>query len=536
MHVSEAELIEALCSPAAYPHEVAAVEHVRTHISHVFLAGDRAYKVKRAVDLDFVDMTALETRRRLCEEEVRLNSRLAPGVYLDALPVTRTPSGSLRIGGEGETMEWAVCMRRLPADQMLDVRLDAGAVDHRDVDALVERLARFHEACATGAGIDEHGFPEAVRGRILANLDEMDLGAEGEALGLFPKQVVAALRRHLLSFLESEAGRLASRVAAGRIREGHGDLHAANICRFEGEWIAFDCIEFRRDFRCLDTAAEVSFLAMDVAAHGCHALGEYLLRQAAVAEDDKEMPRLADLYRPHYAAVRAKVAALAALQSETDEERDRLVTLARRRVNLALGFIAPPTVVLTCGLPGSGKSVAARAIADALGAAVIRSDVVRKRLAGMAPTDRSGQAAGSTLYGEEMNARTLEAMRFLVEEACDARRSVVVDATNATRAWRDAFRSIAETRGVTAHLLWLDPPHAVIRERLVARATDPAEPSDAGVEVFERAIARFERPDEWPFEQLVVAADAPPAERLAERVLVSILAAPGPRHSGRGQT
>ncbi|MCA9284227.1 MAG: AAA family ATPase [Phycisphaerales bacterium] len=523
MPLSEQDLLHGLATASAYPHPVDAVEVVRTHISLVFLAGTRAYKVKRSLDLGFIDSTSAERRRRLCEEEIRLNRRLAPEVYLGVVPIVRRPDGALRVDADGEPLEWAVCMRRLPAAGMLDRLLDRGEVDHARLDGLVDVLVRFHGLCATGPGVDEYGTPEAVRRKVLGNLDQLEAVDEEESIGHLAAPLVEHLRRWTEAFIRPNEAMLRERVVQGRIREGHGDLHAGNICLVDEQWIVYDCIEFRKDFRCLDVAAELAFLAMDFAAHGFPAAGRHiLLRYSAVAEDPA-LPDLYPLYAAHYAAVRAKVAALQAETAMPDSDERRAASRRFcRSLCLAVGQTLPPTVVVMCGLPGTGKSVAARAVANALGATVIQSDVVRKRLAGLAPSDRRGSAPGSELYGDAMSRRTLDEMQRLAKEALTQGRSVVLDATHAARVWREAAAATARTAGIGAWLVWLDPPAATVRPRLVAREADSAEPSDAGVAVFEAARTRFERPDEWPFDRLVVVADAPAPERIAERLLVAV--------------
>ena len=251
-------LVSGLLDPAIYPHEVERVELIETHISWVFLAGARVYKVKKPVNLGFLDFTTLARRRHFCHEEVRLNRRLAPDVYLDVMEIKGTRRAP-RFGGAGRTIEVAVVMRRLAAERMLESLVKGGAAPPELLDAIGVTVARFHAEAETGGEIDELGGLETMRRNWEENFAQTDaLGPE-----ILPAAARACVRAYVAAFLEREAARFAARVAAGKSRDCHGDLQARHVCCVEPVQI-FDCIEFNHRFRFGDVAGEIAFLAMDL--------------------------------------------------------------------------------------------------------------------------------------------------------------------------------------------------------------------------------------------------------------------------------
>lgn len=513
------ELTRALRSPRAYPFPVAEVEVVETHISRLFFAGDRVYKVKKPVDLGFLDYSTLERRRHFCEEEVRLNRRLAGGTHLGVASIARGQDGVVRVKGEGEVIEHAVEMVRLPARQMLSERLERGEIDNAWIDRLARVLASFHAAAATGEGVDEHGRPEAVARNVLENFEGTrsaigDLDGGGELA--FGPRLHGLLEERARAFLDERRDLLARRVAEGRIREGHGDLHAGNVCDGPQGLVIYDCIEFSAALRCGDVAGDLAFLAMDLDHRGYEGFGGWLAHAYAERAGDGQLAELLGFYKGYRAMVRAKVACLALRGMDAeDERRADKGREAMRYALLAGSYELPPALVLTCGLPACGKSTLARELAAPLRAVHLRSDVRRKVLAHVPLTSHRAEGYGEGLYSAEMNERTHRSLLDKAAEALRAGHTVLVDATFSRREHRSLFAAAAEELGVPLLVVWIEADDAVIRARLAQRAGDPREVSDADLAVYEKARETFEPPDELPPGRVVRAASGEEPSELA---------------------
>ena len=474
-----------LLDPGAYPHAVRQVDLVETHISWVLLAGDRVYKIKKPVDLGFLDFTTLERRRFFCEEEVRLNRRLAPGTYLGVVELKGT-GPAVHLGGPGPTREVAVEMRRLPADRMLDRLVAENAVEPSLLDDLARLLARFHAAAATGGEIDELGGLETIRRNWVENFEQTaDLPDT-----VLPDRSRRALRDWVEAFLAREPARFAARVAAGRSRDCHGDLQAQHVCCTDPIQV-FDCIEFNHRFRFGDTAGEIAFLAMDLERLGRADLALRFLNAYLEASGDWDAVPLLDFYRAYRAFVRGKVLGF---QVATHPEH---TPDARALFERAAAYTRPgrvPRLVITSGVMGSGKSTVAQAVAARLGAIVIRTDAVRKHLAGLPLHTRAAEPFGGGLYAPAMGARVYAEALRLACEALDAGWAVVVDGSFARGAERAAARRLATSRGVSHATLWCDAPDSVIAARLRARERDAGEVSDGRLELLAAHRAAFEAP------------------------------------------
>lgn len=533
--MNEAEIVAALMRPDAYRAAVEApvdvVRHRETHISHLFFAADRVFKLKKHIRLAFLDYGTLERRRHFCEEEVRLNRRLAPAVYLGAVPVCRAATGGLLVKGPGEPLAWAVAMVRLPEALMLENVLGEEGLSDERLEALVDVLVRFHARAATGEGIDEHGAPEAVARKVGGNLDEISRFVDE---GLFPAELHRFLRDNARLFVAARRDLLLDRVREGRTREGHGDLHAGNICfappPLAPEGVAiYDCIEFNDALRCVDVAGDIAFLAMDLDRRGHAALSDRFVSRYAGKSGDPGLRAVLGLYKSHTAVVRAKVAALAAAtevpgEASPDERRSE----ARGYLQLAAACALPPALVLTCGLPASGKSWLARRLAGPLGAVVLSSDVVRKRLAGLDPSRPSPAAFRAGIYDEEMTDRTYGRLLESAVALVRGGRTVIVDATFPDRARRAPFAAAAAEEGCPLQVLHVTAPEQVVRGRLDRRERGEPGPSDAGHDVHRRARAAFEPPGELVPHVLEVTSGADDPDAVGESLLVRRLAHRGP--------
>ena len=529
------DLARALTSPAAWPlvdpgTPVDHVEHLETHVSHLFFVGHRVYKVKKAVDLGFLDQSTLERRQHACHEEVRLNERLAPGVYLGVVPITREADGSLKARGEGEIVEVAVAMHRLPADRLLDHMLDAGQIDNARVHELADLLAVFHQFARTGMDVDQYGTPEAVRAVVLGNLQQLTpfVGDDEQPAPAGVNALTPALHDFLVErttdFLDRHTTLLQKRVDTGRIREGHGDLHAGNICCTETGLVAYDCIEFSRALRCGDVANDLAFLAMDLDSRGFRAFSRQLVRDYLDLSRDRDAGYLIGFYKTYRALVRAKVAALTASQKRQDDpEREVERRKAMRNAQLAVSYQLPAAAVLMCGLPASGKSWLGRALAQPFEARVLRSDVIRKQLAGLPPTTHPEGQVARQLYSEDNSRQLYRHLSERMIQALTRGRSVVVDAMFAQRAWRRRFVDIATRLRHPVVVVHVTCDEAEVQARMQARAVDDREVSDADLTVYTAAAERFETPDDLPRGLVIEHRSGDDEDRCRERLLAALI-------------
>jgi len=482
-------MIEDLCRASAWPHPAEDVRLVETHISWVFLAGEFAYKLKKPVDLGFLDFRDPDRRLFYCREELRLNRRLAPELYLEVAGAHPGPDG-WRMGAWVEGAEPAVKMLRFPDAAQLDRQLDAGLLEARDMDAFAVDLARFHDDAPRARPWDGYGTPEAAARPALENFEHLNGRALGEAAGAR----VERLREWTRERAGSLAASFAARLAAGYVREGHGDLHLANLVRLGDRVAAFDGIEFDPALRWIDVQSDAGFLLMDLESRGRPDLGWRFFNAWLERVGGHDGLELLPWHLAYRHLVRAKVDAIRLAQEGLDEDtRTRL----RERIGKHLGLAArrsdpdPPLAVILSGYSGSGKSHLAERLAPHLGAVRLRSDVERKRLHGLDPWTPGAAPQGEGIYTLEATERTYDRLARLTHAALSAGLPVVIDAAFLGAARRAAFRRIAELAGARPVVLRCDAEPEVLRQRVARRTGDP---SDAGIEVLKAQMARNPEP------------------------------------------
>ncbi len=476
-----AALVAALRERAAAGRPGGCVQLLETHISYVLLAGEDAFKVKKPLRLPFLDFSSLAARRACCEEEVRLNRRTAPELYVGVVPIAGSPEAPV-IGGPGEPIEYAVHMHRFPQEALLDALARRGRLAPAHAEALGEALARLH-AGAARAG------PDASWGASAEVLrDALDNFRDIEALGAHSGSAaeLQALRAWTLRAHDALAEALARRRADGFVRECHGDLHLANVVLLGERPVPFDGIEFDPRLRWIDTMSDTAFAWMDLQRLGLPGLAARFLDAYLAASGDHGGVRVLRWYAVYRAMVRAKVACIRGRQAgagaveaaRAAAEFGACLALAAR-----LAHAAHPALVLMHGLSGSGKTVASGAIVEALGAVRVRSDVERKRLHGLAASAASGSAPGAGLYGERENDRTYERLAQAALAALDGGFCVVVDAAFLARRRRDAFRALASAAGAAFAIVACAAPEDERRARVARRQAEARDASEAGAEV-----------------------------------------------------
>ncbi len=520
-------LIRALLRPAAYPHPVDRVQLLQTHISYVLLAGEHVYKIKKPVDFGFLDFSTLAKRRYYCRREVILNSRLCPDTYLGVVPIRqacpepgRSAGGRFTVGGAGPIVEYAVHMRRLPAERMMDRLLAKGEVTSDMVRRVAERLVPFHQSAETSPAIARYG-DWAIRYNWRENVVQWTPYI-GETIT--PEQD-RILRAYGQAFFAQKAEVLQRRVDELRIRRVHADLRSDAVCFLDGVCI-FDCVEFSRRLSLLDVARDVGFLAMDLDYRVRSDLADAFVERYMQLSGDKDMPDVLDLYKAYSACVRGKVESFLLSQPEVPQREKRQAgKAARRYFQLACryaGSLPPPLLIITCGLTATGKSTLARQLAERTGIEVVSSDVTRKALAGLQPSDHRFEPFGRGIYSSDFTVRTyqelLEAARRILAEG----RSVIVDASFVRREYRRWARRLAGEAGAQFACIELRASDAAVRRRLARRLREGGDPSDARWEIYVAQKRRFQRPRDVPAERLVVVdATRPPAAEV--RAVVAAL-------------
>jgi aminoglycoside phosphotransferase family enzyme/predicted kinase len=485
-----AGLIEALSSPAAYPQPVENVEVKQTHISVVFLAGEHVYKLKKPVNPGFLDFSTLEKRLHFCREEVRLNRRLAPDVYLDVVPVVRTADG-LKWEAEGEAIEWAVKMRRLPEEATFLERLRRGEVGVELIDSLAGKIAPFHRTAETNERIAAFGRFDCVA-RLVRDVFTNSAPQVGKTVSSAVFDRIRILTEQTLSRLCSL---IENRASRNRTRDAHGDLHLDHIYYFPdkeppADLVIVDCIEFNERFRFIDPVADIAFVVMDLAFHGRRDLARAFADAYFRAAEDEEGRELLPLYAAYRASVRGEVEGMLVMEKEVPEaERRAAEKRARAHWLLALSELEEPgkkpCLLFMAGLPGAGKSMLAQTLAEKAGYCLIRSDVVRKELA------TQTRSAGEKMYSPEWTERTYAKCQRRAEQLLFEGKRVLIDATFREEMQRRIFLEAAIQWGVPGGMLLCRAEPDTVRRRLQQRQDDA---SDADWSIYVQLATSWEEP------------------------------------------
>lgn len=465
-----------LLRPSAFPHAVTALEVRETHVAWVILTGPYAYKIKKNVKLEFIDSSTLERRQALCEDEVRLNRRLAADLYVDVVAITQS-DGEAQIGGSGTIIEYAVRMIQFEASQELSALLAARAVSVEDLVNLAKKIAQFHESAPKAHCTEEFRHTSDLHDAVLGNLATLLAHLDGEMV--LPELNLLIDWTH--DYLHESLVSLRMREKSGAVRECHGDLHARNVVRWRGRLTPFDCLEFDPRLRWIDVINDVAFLTMDLMSRGRRDLACVFLNTYLEHTGDYDGARHISFYCVYRAMVRAMVDGLGAENdaSHRKEYRDRF----RARVRSAAAHVArpAPVLILMHGLSGSGKSQLSEALIPLLGAVRIRSDVERKRLA-------RDHKESAFLYDPEMNRLTYARLLVAAESCLAGGLNVIVDSAFLKAGDRRAFRDLAKRMGVRLLILACEAKWHVLTARIEARTALGRDPSDADAAVLAQQI------------------------------------------------
>ena len=468
---------------------------IETHISYVLIAGQDAWKLKKALNLGFADFSTPTLRRFYCDEELRLNRRTAPQLYLGVRPLTGSAEQPA-IDGAGPAIDWVLHMRAFAQDGLWDRLAGRGALGPQQVDALVEVLCDLHGAAAVAAPDGSYGQPQQLRQPMSDNLRVLGtLCRDGDE-----RQWLDRLRQWEAQAFDALRETFVQRLAAGRVREAHGDLHLGNVTQIDGRPVLFDCLEFSAELRWTDVFSDVAFMAMDLQSHGLDALSHRFVNAYVERSGDAEGLRVLRYYRVHRALVRAKVAALRAAQLDTAAAAPERASLHHYlRVALESSHPPPPVLLLTHGFSGSGKTVATQGLLEACGAIRFRADVERKRLFGLDPLQRSTEAELALLYSSPAGRATQQRLREQAALALQCGYSVILDATFLAREARDQARALAARLGVRVVILHFEASPDALRTRVRQRAQRRDDASDADLEVLEAQLSQAQplQRDEW---------------------------------------
>ncbi|HEX2869931.1 MAG TPA: AAA family ATPase [Polyangiaceae bacterium] len=500
------QLHDALLSPEAFPAApLSHVERIATHISWVFLLERDVYKVKRPVDLGFLDFRTLEKRRLACEAEVELNRRLAAGVYLGVVPIGRTADGNFHVNGPGQVVDWAVHMRRVPDADRADNLLKEGKLSVALLDEIARRLAEFHAHAPRDPHIAHFGAPE----QITQNVSENFVQTRSTVERFLSRREAGELENWQRNYLRDHATLFRERLERGYVRDGHGDLRLEHVYVEASGITILDCIEFNDRFRFADVCADIAFLSMDLEAAGRVDLAELLLARYARYANDFDLYGLVDFYESYRAFVRAKVASFTAADATVDyPTRELALQRARHYALLALSAkrspIVPPVLVAIGGLIASGKSTLAEGLGSMLAAPVVDTDRIRKHLSGRLPLGRMSERPFEGVYSADATEKVYDELRRRARVVLRSGRPLIVEASFRTAAERGKIRALALECQVPFHFLECRASTEICQARLVERGKGPSV-SDGRPEIFDAFAASFEAVTELdPSEHVVV--------------------------------
>jgi uncharacterized protein len=503
------ELIAFLESPASYPHGPAEVRTIQTHISSVFITSPFVFKVKKPVNLGFLDFSTLEKRHYFCRREIELNRRLAPKMYLRFVPIYKGASG-FSFTEEGEIVEYAVQMKELPHGWFLSELLEKNLVDEKQIDRVISTLHRFYQSETPAPEIEQWGAPE----RLKISTDENFTQVEPFIGQTISSATFETIRHFTDRFYVATDNLFRERIQQHRILDCHGDLHLDHVHLTPEATTIFDCIEFNDRFRFIDVANDLAFLAMDFDFKGRSDLGNLLLRNASREFGDAGMLRVANFYKCYRAFVRGKVESLQAAVKETRNPKEH-EKRAARYFRLALRYAvagSEPLILAVMGRVGTGKSTIAKRVATELNWPVFSSDEIRKTLAGVPVTQRTPSELRDKIYSAPMTQQTYSRLLEDGLAALKKNRGVILDATFSTRALREFLHDECRKASMPLQVVELEVDPGEIKKRLKARDEKTPETSDARLEDFAKLNAAYQPPSELAYDLIQIPANRSVAE------------------------
>ncbi|MFB6344227.1 MAG: AAA family ATPase [bacterium] len=469
------QLIQSLQDPSIYPHSVDSFHLIETHISWVLLTGDYAYKIKKSVKYDFVDFSSLSRRKRYCKKELELNRRLSPEIYEAVIKITGTPENPT-LDGDQQAIEYAVKMEQFNQEDLFSARSERDELSRETIDKLAQTVSDFHAGIQDSPPSSDYASPDLIKENVEENFEEIELDHfDGDT-----RQSLEWIRSWSRDRFDDLSSLMQARRRNGAVRNCHGDMHLKNIAEHNDEINIFDCIEFNESFRWIDVIDEIAFLTMDLVDRGHPELANRFIDRYLMYSDQYDGLPLLDFYRCYRAMVRCKVSYL---QADPPAEDGTLPDEFYDYLETAKFFTETPDplLMITHGLSGSGKTTVTQEILETIGAIRLRSDVERKRLAGLDYTEE----AGEELYSEQVTRKTYELLRNKGETVLRAGLPLIVDATFLKHEFRKQFRGLAEKLEVPFRILSVECDVSTLRDRLKQRQSEEATVSDAGTDVLD---------------------------------------------------
>lgn len=484
-------LVEALLQPESYPHKPQKIEFTQTQMSFIFLTGDYVFKVKKPVNLGYLDYTTLEKRRFFCNQELELNRRLSPDVYLEVVSIV-TNGGRISLVGEGKVIEYAVKMKQLPRERTMDNLLLKGQVTTEMMVTVAQKLAAFHENAETNPSISAFGKLDAVMVNIIENFTQTE-----QYIGTtISREKYQRINAYNETFTRANKALFQKRIDQGRIKDCHGDLHAAHVCFANGIYI-YDCIEFNDRFRYCDVASEVAFLAMDLDRYQRADLSRAFINAYVQFSKDEELRQLLNFYKCYRAYVRGKVESFK-LDDPFISDKEAALSAARGYFDLAYRYTrAKPLLLIISGLVGTGKSTIAQALSQSLGFTVISSDVTRKTLAGITPTEHRFEDFTGGIYSPDFSRKTYDEMFAQGRAALSQGQSVILDASFKKKEARATARRLADEANADFLVIECTLDAATIKKRLEQRLKETST-SDGRWEIYQSQKQDFDKIMEFP--------------------------------------
>jgi len=483
------ELFQAMEKPNFYPHHVSSIEQRETHISKVFLTGDYVYKIKKPVNLEFLDFTTLEKRRYYCRQEVILNRRLTHNVYLDVVAIT-SKDGEYFMEGLGNPVEYAVKMRQLPDNRSMVNLLKKTKIDKNNIEDLALILSNFYNQGPSSGQIHSSGAWKNIQANCEENFKQT-MSSGGEMLD---KRIFQIIQSATLSFLRRRKELFGNRSKSGKIRDCHGDLRTGHIYFVDDEIQIIDCIEFNDRFRYHDIASDIAFLAMDLDYEGFPQIDSYFLNAYVKYSKDQDVFVLIDFYKCYRAFVRCKVNCMRLQEGGlTEQNEGKLLKETMKYLDLAYQYAVKftrPTLWVVCGMPGSGKSTISRELSRVFGIKTFHSDVIRKELFGMEPVDPSDVPFEDGIYSKNASGLTYGKLLLLAQDEIEKGNSVILDATYANEHHRDEVLRMASDNDVNIIFVECVLKEKLLKERLSNRKTE-YQVSDARLHHFEYFKEKF---------------------------------------------